>query len=75
MTFWEIHQQSASHGLTQAIIDEETFQRVQAQLRDNSFNRGTRLPSKHGGLLKGLIRCPDCNVAMVHNMTKRNSIV
>lgn len=69
------HKTDLYPGQHQAIIDDETFQRVQAQLRDNSFNRGNRLPSKHGGLLKGLIRCPDCNVAMVHNMTKRNSIV
>ncbi len=69
------HKTDLYPGQHQAIIDDETFQRVQAQLRDNSFNRGNRLPSKHGGLLKGLIRCPDCNVAMVHNMTKRNSVV
>ena len=69
------HKTDLYPGQHQAIVDEEMFQRVQAQLRDNSFNRGNRLPSKHGGLLKGLIRCPDCNVAMVHNMTKRNSIV
>ena len=69
------HKTDLHPGRHQAIVDEEMFQRVQAQLRDNSFNRGNRLPSKHGGLLKGLIRCPDCNVAMVHNMTKRKSIV
>jgi len=69
------HKTDLYQGQHQAIVDEAIFERVKAQLRDNGFNRGNRLPSKHGGLLKGLIRCPDCNVAMVHNMTKRNSIV
>ena len=69
------HKTDLYQGQHQAIVDEEIFERVQAQLRENNFNRGNRLPSKHGGLLKGLIRCPDCNVAMVHNMTKRNAIV
>ena len=69
------HKTELYQGQHQAIIDDEIFERVQAQLRENSFNRGNRLPSKYGGLLKGLIRCPNCNVAMVHNMTKRNAIV
>lgn len=69
------HKSDLYQGQHQAIVDEDIFARVQAQLRENNFNRGNRLPSRHGGLLKGLIRCPDCNVAMVHNMTKRNSVV
>ena len=69
------HKTDLYQGQHQAIVDDEIFEKVQAQLRENSFNRGNRLPSKHGGLLKGLIRCPNCNVAMVHNMTKRNAIV
>ena len=69
------HKTDLYQGQHQAIVNDEIFEKVQAQLRENNFNRGNRLPSKHGGLLKGLIRCPNCNVAMVHNMTKRNSIV
>ena len=69
------HKTDLYQGQHQAIVDSEIFDRVQAQLRENGFNRGNRMPSKHGGLLKGLLRCPHCNVAMVHNMTKRNSIV
>ncbi len=69
------HKTDLYPGQHQAIVDDEIFERVHAQLKENGFNRGNRLPSKHGGLLKGLIRCPNCNVAMVHNMTKRNSIV
>jgi site-specific DNA recombinase len=69
------HKTDLHQGQHQPIVDEDIFLRVQAQLRENSINRGNRLPTKYGGLLKGLIRCPHCNVAMVHNMTKRNSIV
>jgi site-specific DNA recombinase len=69
------HNSNLYAGQHQAIVDDATFERVHAQLRANCFNGGNRLPSKHGGLLKGLLRCPNCNVAMVHNMTKRNSIV
>ena len=69
------HKTDLYQGQHQAIVDTDIFDRVQAQLRENGFNRGNRMPSKHGGLLKGIIRCPHCNVAMVPNMTKRNSIV
>jgi len=69
------HKTDLYQGQHQAIVDTDIFDRVQAQLRENGFNRGNRMPSKHGGLLKGILRCPHCNVAMVHNMTKRNSIV
>ncbi len=69
------HKTDLYQGLHQALVDPDIFDRVQTQLRENDSNRGIRMPSKHGGLLKGLIRCPNCNVAMVHNMTKRNSIV
>ncbi len=62
-------------GQHDAIIDESIFERVQTQLRANNNNRGNRLPSKSGGLLKGLLRCPDCNVAMVHNVTRKKSLV
>lgn len=67
-----MHKTDPYQGQHQAIVDEQVFDRVQSQLRENGFNRGNRMPSKHGGLLKGHIRCPNCNVAMVHNMTKRN---
>ncbi len=67
------HKTEIYDGQHEAIIDEVVFDRVQSQLRANNHNRANRLPSKHGGLLKGLIRCPNCNVAMVHNLAKRDS--
>ncbi|TWT71559.1 recombinase family protein [Crateriforma conspicua] len=68
------HKEQLFDGLHEAIVDEHVFQQVQSMLRSNSFNRGSRLPSKYGGILKGLIRCPQCNVAMVHNTTKKKTV-
>jgi len=69
------HKTEIYAGQHDAIVDEHIFEQVQTQLRANSNNRGNRLPSKSGGLLKGLLRCPDCNVAMVHNVTRKKSLV
>ena len=67
------HKTKPMLGQHEAIIDEEIFEQVQALLRENNINRSSRLPGKSGGLLKGLIRCPNCNVAMVHNITRRKT--
>jgi site-specific DNA recombinase len=40
------HKTDLYQGQHQAIVDQEIFDRVQAQLRENGFNRGNRLPSK-----------------------------
>jgi site-specific DNA recombinase len=69
------HRTELYAGQHEAIVDEKIFELVQAQLRANNANRGSRVPSKSGGLLKGIIRCPECNVAMVHNVSRRKSIV
>ena len=67
------HNGNLYRGQHEAIVDELVFEQVQAQLRANNNNRGNRLPGKHGGLLKGLLRCPECDCAMVHNMARRNT--
>ncbi|KAA5541487.1 recombinase family protein [Roseiconus nitratireducens] len=67
------HKNETYAGRHEAIVDAAIFDRVQTQLRANNNNRGNRLPSKSGGLLKGLLRCPQCNMAMVHNVNRRGS--
>ncbi len=42
------HKSDLYQGQHQAIVDQDIFDRVQAQLRENGFNRGNRLPSKNG---------------------------
>jgi site-specific DNA recombinase len=46
-----------------AIIDEETFERVQEQLEENK-RFATRNARKHEYLLSGLLRCKQCNYAL-----------
>ncbi|WP_168565119.1 recombinase family protein [Crateriforma spongiae] len=67
------HKSETYAGQHEAIVDEAIFEQVQSQLRANQSNRSSRLPSKNGGLLKGIIRCPQCNLAMVHNVSRRKS--
>lgn len=67
------HKDNLYAGQHEAIIDQRTFDRVQAQLRSDNNNAGNRLPGKYGGILKGLLRCPNCNVAMVHTTARRGT--
>ena len=67
------HKTQLYEGQHEPIIETNVFDRVQTQLRTNNHNRSNRLPNRHGGLLKGLLRCPHCNVAMVHNVVRRDS--
>ncbi|TWT51078.1 DNA-invertase hin [Rubripirellula amarantea] len=67
------HKSETFAGQHDAIVDDLIFERVQSQLRANHNNRSSRLPTKSGGLLKGIIRCPQCNLAMVHNINRRKT--
>ena len=58
-------------GEHKAILDEDTFGRVQGTLR-----RGRRIGqkhpgNKHGALLKGLVRCKACGCDMGHYFTSK----
>ena len=53
------------HGGEHApIIDEETFERVQALLRRQSAQGGAARQSRHPFLLRGLLRCQACGSLM-----------
>lgn len=67
------HKEETFAGRHDAIVDDGIFEQVQTQLRTNNNNRGNRLPSKSGGLLKGILRCPHCNLAMVHSINRRQT--
>jgi site-specific DNA recombinase len=57
-------------GEHERIIDDETFNRVQEQL--NRMGRGGRKRrNKHGGLLKGLLRCGCCGAGMTHTYVRK----
>jgi site-specific DNA recombinase len=56
-----------------AIIDETTWQRVQAILKRNGRSGGALVRNRYGALLRGLIRCVPCDCAMSHAFTTRGS--
>jgi site-specific DNA recombinase len=51
-------------GKHEAIIDAETWQRIQALLARNGRTGGRAVRNKFGALLKGILRCATCNCAM-----------
>lgn len=51
-----------SEGIHEAIIDEETFNRVQDMITNNPRHHLKRFNGHH--LLSGLLRCPDCGFGM-----------
>jgi site-specific DNA recombinase len=54
-----------------ALIDEETFQRVQALLLRNGRTGGAPVRNQFGAMLKGLLRCVPCGSAMTPSHTTR----
>jgi site-specific DNA recombinase len=53
------------------IIDDETFNRVQEQLKRNGPRGGRSVRNKHGGLLKGIVLCGSCGSAMLHTYSRK----
>jgi len=56
-----------------AIIDEDTFQRVQRTLHANRASGGIHVRNKCGALLKGLVRCKHCGCGMTHHFTTKGN--
>ena len=54
-------------GEHEAIISEETFQKVQSILVENRPDWKMTKKTKHVGLLSGLLRCKACNCAMYYS--------
>ena len=50
-------------GIIPAIIDEDTWERVQKRMSDNKRNAANK--AKHNYLLSGLIECEECGAAYV----------
>lgn len=69
------HKDQTFKGEHQAIVDRKVFDAVQALLKSNSRGKGNRIANKYDALLRGLLVCPQCNKAMVHNVARRDSRV
>jgi len=67
------HKGTIYQGEHEAIVDESTWQKVQACLRRNGRGGGGDVRNKHGALLKGLLYCIPCESAMIHCYTARNN--
>lgn len=60
-------------GEHSAIVDMESFNRVQAILTENAGSRGKVKQGKHNALLQGLLQCATCDCAMSHSYSKKGS--
>jgi len=58
-------------GEHEAIIDEKLWRRVQTRLRHNQRAGGAGARNKYGALLRGLLYCGSCHVAMTHSWTQK----
>jgi len=56
-------------GEHERIVDDDTWNKVQAALIRNGRTGGRNLGNKHGALLKSLVRCATCDVGMIHTYT------
>jgi len=61
-----IHKGDLYDGEHEAIIDQALFDKVQAQLAHNGRSGGVEVRNKYGALLRGLLRCKQCDAAMTH---------
>ncbi len=67
------HHEHVYEGEHEAIVEPDMFERVQAQLRLNGKNGGSRTRNAHGALLKGLVRCKACDCGMVHHFASKKA--
>jgi site-specific DNA recombinase len=67
------HKGTLYPGEHEAIIDQQTWERVQEGLRQNKADNGTSLKNKYGALLRGLLFCVPCGSPMMHTYTTRGT--
>ncbi|MCB0325542.1 MAG: recombinase family protein, partial [Bdellovibrionales bacterium] len=60
-------------GEHEAIVDEDLWQKAQRILRMNGRAGGSHTRNRYGALLKGLLYCRPCGVAMGHTFTNGKS--
>jgi site-specific DNA recombinase len=65
------HHDQIYEGEHEAIIEQETFDQVQARLETNREDHGSRVCNTHNALLKGLVRCAHCDCAMIHHAVSK----
>ena len=58
-------------GAHEPIVDAETFEAVQARLRQNASHGGAATKNRTGALLRGLVRCGRCGSPMLHTFSTK----
>jgi len=61
-------------GEHDAIVDEETWKKVQALLKTNARGPSRYRSNKSGALLKGILRCGSCGTTMAPAYTKKRNV-
>ena len=61
-------------GLHEAIIPEETFEKVQQIISNNRVERRNPTNTRNTGLLNNILRCKACNSIMFHTYTSKKGI-
>ena len=70
----KVHYQGVLYdGEHEAIVTEATFNRVQEILATNRNSPSSTKPNKHGGILKGILRCKACDSGMSHSYSKKKT--
>lgn len=65
------HHDQIYEGEHEAIIDQETFDAVQARMEANREDHGSRVCNTNNALLKGLVQCAHCGCSMVHHAVSK----
>jgi site-specific DNA recombinase len=60
-------------GEHERIVRDEVWDTVQTTLSRNGHRGGRNIGNKHGALLKGLVRCASCDVAMIHTYVQKKN--
>jgi site-specific DNA recombinase len=56
-------------GEHEPVVEPELFDRVQKLMRYNGRTGGLEVRNKYGALLRGLLRCKQCDASMTHTFT------
>ena len=67
------HNGDLYEGEHEAVVPDETFQKVRRILRSNGRGGSPHTRNKHGALLRGLLRCKACGKAMLHTFTRKGN--
>ena len=65
------HHDQIYEGEHEAIIEQETFDQVQAKMEANREDHGSRVCNKNNALLKGLVQCVHCGCSMIHHAVSK----